>query len=68
MVACSKGYNLEEYHLDFIFKYVYDLCLEKEFDTYDENDERIEKTAVNKFIDRININKNNIVSLIYNII
>lgn len=58
MVACSKGYNLEEYHLDFIFKYVYDLCLEKEFDTYDENDERIEKTAVNKFIDRININKN----------
>jgi hypothetical protein len=59
MVACSKGYILEEYHLDFIFKYIYDLCLEKEFDDYNtEEEETILKTAVSKFIDKVNMNKN----------
>ena len=58
MVACSKGYILQEYHLDFIFKYIYDLCLENEFDDYNPEDERIEKTAVDKFIDKVNMNKN----------
>ena len=38
MVACSKGYVLEEYHLDLIFKYVYDMTMEKEFDKYNEED------------------------------
>ena len=57
MVACSKGYILEEYHLDFIFKYIYDMTMEKEFDTYNEEDERIFKTALPKFIDSVNINK-----------
>ena len=58
MVACSKGYILKEYHLDFIFKYIYDLCLENEFDDYNPEDERIEKIGVDKFIDLVNINKN----------
>ena len=58
MVACSKGYILQDYHLDFIFKYIYDMCLENEFDEYKPEDERIEKTAVDKFIDKVNINKN----------
>ena len=58
MVACSKGYILQDYHLDFIFKYIYDMCLENEFDEYKPEDERIQKTAVDKFIDKVNINKN----------
>ena len=58
MVACSKGCILQEYHLDFIFKYIYDLCLEKDFDEYNIKDERIEKVSVDKFIDKINMNKN----------
>jgi len=53
MVACSKGYILEEYHLDFIFKYIYDLCLEKEFDDYNTEEGRIP----------IIINSNNIVMI-----
>ena len=57
MVACSKGYVLEEYHLDLIFKYVYDMTMEKEFDKYNEEDERILKLGVDKFIDSVNINK-----------
>ena len=57
MVACSKGYNLQDYHLDFIFKYIYDLCLENEFDDYNPEDERILKSSVDKFIDKVNINK-----------
>ena len=57
MVACSKGYILQEYHLDFIFKYIYDLCLENEYDEYDSQEDSIEKTAVDKFIDKINLSK-----------
>ena len=60
MVACSKGYILKEYHLDFIFKYIYDLCLENEFDDYNPEEERIQKTAVDKFIDKVNLS--NIIS------
>jgi len=57
MAACSKGYILQEYHLDFIFKYIYDLCLENEYDEYDSQEDSIEKTAVDKFIDKINLSK-----------
>ena len=57
MAACSKGYNLEEYHLDYIFKYIYDMCIENEFDEYKDDDERILKTGVDKFIDKVNMSK-----------
>lgn len=57
MVACSKGYNLEEYHLDYIFKYIYDMTKEEEYDKYKYEDERILKTSVDKFIDSVNFNK-----------
>ena len=57
MVACSKGYNLEEYHLDYIFKYIYDMAKEEDYDKYNNEDERILKTSVDKFIDSVNINK-----------
>ena len=57
LVACSKGYNLEEYHLDFIFKYIYDMTIEKEYDEYNYEDERVLKTSVDKFIDNVNMNK-----------
>ena len=57
MVACSKGYKLEEYHLNYIFKYVYDMTMEKDFDKYNYEDERIEKNGVDKFIDNVNVNK-----------
>lgn len=58
MVACSKGYKLEEYHLDYIFKYVYDMTIEKEFDEYNNEDERYYKTTIYKFIDNVTTNKN----------
>lgn len=58
MVACSKGYLLEEYHLDYLFKYIYDMSYENEFDSYNNEDERILKNGVDKFIDNVNINKN----------
>ena len=58
MIACSKGYILQEYHLDFIFKYIYDLCIDNEFDEYETDNESIEKTAVDKYIDKINMSKN----------
>ena len=58
MIACSKGYILQEYHLDFIFKYIYDLCIENEFDEYDTESDSILKTSVDKYIDKINSNKN----------
>ena len=57
MVACSKGYNLEEYHLDYLFKYIYDMTMEKEYDKYDDKDESILKTSVDKFIDKVNMSK-----------
>ena len=46
MVACSKGYTLEEYHLDYIFKYIYDMNSENGFDSYDPDDERITKNGI----------------------
>ena len=58
MVACSKGYKLEEYHLDYIFKYIYDMTNENNYDKYNYEDERIEKNGVDKFIDEVNMNKN----------
>ena len=58
MIACSKGYILQEYHLDFIFKYIYDLCNENEYDEYEAENESILKTAVDKYIDKINMEKN----------
>lgn len=58
MVACSKGYALEEYHLDYIFKYVYDMTSENGFDSYDPDDERITKNGISRFIDNVTNSKN----------
>ena len=57
LVVCSKGHNFEEYNLDYIFKYVYDMTMEKEYDKHDDNDERILKSCVDKFINKINKSK-----------
>jgi hypothetical protein len=58
MVACSKGYKIEEYHLDYIFKYTYDMVCEKNIDTFNYEDKCIEKNGVDKFLDKVNVNKN----------
>ena len=57
MVACSKGYKLEEYHLDYIFKYIYDMTMEKEFEEYNDEGERYYKTTVYRFIDDVTKSK-----------
>ena len=58
MVACSKGYVLEEYHIDSIFKYVYDMAVENECEQFGEEETKNEKIQLDKFIDRVNMNKN----------
>ena len=56
MCACSKGYILEEYHLDYIFKFVYDMALDDKYEQYDVAN-TYDKLYVDKFIDQVNVNK-----------
>lgn len=56
MCACSKGYILEEYHLDYIFKCIYDMALDNQYEEYDAAN-TYDKLYVDKFIDEVNVNK-----------